>query len=69
MPTCSERERLIVEYHQAVEMFSRNVKLLRECNGDGYHKFQERHRATEIARLHAENARLMVDFHRTEHGC
>ena len=69
MPTCSDRERLMLEYHHAVEAFSKSVKLLKGCNGDGYHKFSDQNRATEQARLHAENARLMMEFHRSEHGC
>jgi hypothetical protein len=69
MLTCPHREKLIDEYHHAVDTFSKSIKLLRKCNGDGYQKFADQHRVTEQARLHAENARMMLDLHRVEHGC
>ena len=68
MPTCSDRERLIVEYNEAVQKLSESVNRLKACNGDG-HGFAEAHRATEKARLHAENTRMMLELHRAEHGC
>jgi hypothetical protein len=69
MPTCHDRERLTVQYHDAVEMFSASVKLLRECNGYTPRTFADQHRATELARLHSENARVTLELHRHEHGC
>ena len=69
MPTCLHREKLMTEYNDAVVVFSANVKLLKECNGDGYHKFAEQYQATEQARLHVDNVRKMLELHRGEHGC
>ena len=68
MPTCPDRERLIVQYHNAVVMFSASISRLKACNGDGK-GFSATHRETELARLHAENARLMLEMHRSEHDC
>ena len=31
--------------------------------------FAEQHQLTELARLHADNARSMLEIHRMEHGC
>lgn len=69
MPTCIDRELLIVEYHHAVEAFSESVKLLRDCHGDGFKRFAAQHRATELARLHVDNVRQILEVHRAEHGC
>ncbi len=68
MPTCPARERLIVQYHDAVVMFSASISRLKACNGDGK-GFAQAHRETKLARLHTENARLMLEMHRSEHDC
>jgi hypothetical protein len=68
MPPCLHRENLTVEYHEAVQAFSYAVKRLRESDRTGV-GFEEHHRATELARQRADNARTMLDLHRTEHGC
>jgi hypothetical protein len=68
MSKCPDRERLIIQYNDAVIMFSASVGRLKGCNGDGK-GFAEAQRATELARLHAENARLMLEMHRAEHNC
>jgi hypothetical protein len=68
MPKCEQRERLLGEWQESVAKFSDAVKRLRQCNGDGS-KFAEQHEATEQARRHAEEARKLVEHHRSEHGC
>ena len=68
MPKCEHRNRLLGEWQESLANFSDAVKRLRECSGDGS-KFAEQYRSTEQARLHAENARMMVEHHRAEHGC
>jgi hypothetical protein len=68
MPVCEHKNNLITEWQGALKAFSTAVKRLQDCNGDA-DKFAVEHRATELARLHAENARMMVEHHRTEHGC
>jgi len=68
MPKCEQRERLLGEWQESVANFSDAVKRLRQCNEDGS-KFAEQHEATERARLHAENARMIVEHHPSDHGC
>jgi hypothetical protein len=68
MPRCPDRERLTTQYHDAVVIFSASVTHLKGCNGDG-NGFAEAQRETDVARLHAENARVMLEMHRAEHGC
>ena len=68
LPTCEDRERLVTEYRDALGKFSAAVKRLRQCDRDA-HRFADEHQATEIARLHAENARAMLELHRSQHGC
>jgi hypothetical protein len=51
-------------------MFSASVSRLKECNGHtDENAFAVAQRATEHARLHSENARLMLEMHRAEQGC
>jgi hypothetical protein len=68
MPTCPDRQQLIVEWRDAVLKFSDNVKRLAQCtkNGDG---FMDQFQATDLARQHAENSHRMLSQHRAEHGC
>jgi hypothetical protein len=66
--TCKQRNQLLKEWNQAVLNFSKSVSRLNACHGDG-RKFRDQHRATELARLDAENARMILELHRTEHGC
>jgi hypothetical protein len=68
MPTCPDRERLAIQYHDAVVLFSASVQCLKDCNGDG-NGFAAAQRQTELARLSTENARVMLEHHRAEHGC
>jgi hypothetical protein len=68
MPPCEHKYKLMDEWQKALETFSTAVKRLRETDGDAP-KFAVEHRATELARLHSENVRLMLEHHRTEHDC
>ena len=67
MPTCQHRDRLIGEWHEAVSEFSKSIKRLKEAIGN--ESYAGEHQATELARLHAENARTMLELHCSEHGC
>jgi hypothetical protein len=63
---CIKRDRLIRDWHEAVLKFSDSLGRLRKCRAS---KFADQHKATEVARLNCENARMMLDLHRAEHGC
>jgi hypothetical protein len=65
---CAQRNHLVKLWNEAVLGFSKAVAQLKACQKSGT-AFAEQHHLTEIARLHAENARSMLDIHRTEHGC
>lgn len=67
-PACEDRKRLIAEFQDALERFSAAVKHGRQCERDE-HRFPDAYQATELARLHCEDARKMLERHRTEHGC
>ena len=69
MPHCPHRERLCIKYDDAVVLFSASVTLLRQCHGDSSDEFAEQFKATELARLDAEDVRLRLELHRNEHGC
>jgi hypothetical protein len=45
----------------AVLSFSKAVRLLKACNGEG-RNFAKKYHITEEARLHAENTHLMIDL-------
>ena len=67
MLTCPHRQQLTEEWNQAVSEFSKSIRRLKDAIGnEGY---ANEYRATEQARLHAENARTMLNLHRSEHGC
>jgi hypothetical protein len=61
MRDCIKRDRLIHDWHEAVLKFSDSLSRLRKCAAS---RFADQHKATEIARLHCENARMMLDVHR-----
>ena len=67
--SCPQREKLTVDYVDAIKIFSATVSRLRECQGNGQPEFAEQHKATELARLHVSNIRVTLDMHRAEHGC
>jgi hypothetical protein len=69
MPDCTDRKQLLVQYQDAVVIFSASVSVLEELSGNGHHNFADQYQATEQARLHVENARLMLVLHRDEHCC
>lgn len=64
---CPRRERLIWEWDEAVVKFADCVGRLTAITGDN--GFAEGYQVTELARLHAENARMVVELHRAEDGC
>jgi len=65
---CPDRNRLIKEWHQAVQDFSKSVSRLRVCHRDAQ-KFADQNQATEIARLRVDDAHMKLQLHRTEHRC
>jgi len=67
MPDCERRNQLVKEWYEAVAAFSHSVRQLRTCIGDV--SFAEHRQETELARLHADNARMILELHRDEHGC
>jgi hypothetical protein len=68
MDDCPDRNRLIKQWHKAVQDFSKSVSRLRVCHRDAG-KFADQYQATEIARVQAEDAHVKLELHRTEHGC
>jgi hypothetical protein len=68
MRDCAERERLIKQWHDAILTFAHCVSQLGARKGNGG-RSSKRYQQTEQARLHAENARTMLELHRTEHDC
>ena len=68
LPVCEYKNKLLTEWQQAIKAFSGAVRRLQHCNGDAT-IFAVEQRAAELARLHAENARVMVEHHRSEHNC
>jgi hypothetical protein len=67
MSDCVHRNQLVKEWNEAVLSFSKAVSLLKASNANGV-EFAKQYHITEEARLHAENARLTLELHRTEHG-
>jgi hypothetical protein len=65
---CEERERLIIQWHDAILAFGNCVGGLAARNNSG-NGFAAHYEKTERARLHAENARTILELHRSEHGC
>ena len=62
---CTERDQLVEKWNGAVKVFAHFLDVLACGAGD----FKERYRDTELARLNAENARVMLEQHRKDHGC
>ncbi len=67
MPTCPHADQLIGEWHEAVSEFSKSIRRLKKAIGN--ESCADEQQATEQARLHAENARTMLELRRSEHGC
>ena len=65
---CPERNRLVKDWHQAVQDFSKSVSRLRVCHRDE-RNFADQYQATELARLRVEDAYMKLERHRAEHGC
>jgi hypothetical protein len=68
MPDCLQRNHLVKLWNDSVLAFSEAVAKLKACQ-ESDKAFAEQHQLTELARLHADNARSMLEIHRTEHGC
>jgi hypothetical protein len=68
MADCAQRNHLVKLWNEAVLAFSQAVGQLKACRKSDQ-AFAEQHQLTEMARLHADNARSMLELHRTEHGC
>ena len=68
MADCAQRNQFVKEWNEAVLNFSKAVSLLKASNENGT-DFAKRYHATEEARLHAGNARLMLELHCIDHGC
>jgi hypothetical protein len=62
---CDERQQLVEKWNGAVKVYAHFLDVLASGDGD----FNQRYRDTELARLDAENARLMLEQHRKNHGC
>jgi hypothetical protein len=67
MPHCERRNQLVSEWHEAVMKFSDSVSQLKACVGDG--EFAKQRQETELARLHADNARMILELHLSNHDC
>ena len=67
MPDCPDRNRIIVEWRESVVKFADQVKRLAACTGnrDG---FVEQFHITDLARLECDQARLVLEQHRADHG-
>jgi len=68
MADCAQRNHLVKLWNELVLAFSQAVGQLKACRKSDK-AFAEQHQLTEMARLHADNARSMLEIHRTEHGC
>jgi hypothetical protein len=68
MRDCPDRNRLIKEWHQAVQDFSKAVSRLRVSHRDAG-RFADQYQATELARLRAEDAHMKLQLHRADHEC
>ncbi len=68
MRECTHRNHLVKLSNEAVLAFSQAVGELAACKGND-RQFKEQHQLTEMARLHADNARSLLELHRREHGC
>ena len=67
MRDCTQCNHLVKLWNEAVLAFSQAAEKLSACKGND--QFKRQHHLTEMARLHADNARIMVELHRAEHGC
>ena len=62
---CKERDALFEAWREAIDSLENSVGQLASSDGD----YEPRHRQSEDARLHAENVRMLLKLHRSEHGC
>jgi len=67
---CEEKTRLVSEYNRATTIFSDAVEQLHKRIGtSSKDEYESLTRATEDARMQAEEARLMMERHVKDHGC
>jgi hypothetical protein len=66
---CPQRNELLAEWHEATARFSDAVTEMHKAAGQGQESFIRLMHIAEEARLKAENARLLLEMHRSEHGC
>ena len=62
---CKERDALFEVWREALDSLGDSVRQLASSDGD----LEALHRRSEDARLHAENVRMLLKLHRSEHGC
>ena len=62
---CKERDALFEAWREAIDALGDSVSQLASSDGD----YEARYRQSEDARLHAENVRMLLKLHRSEHGC
>jgi hypothetical protein len=67
MRDCTQRDRLMIESHQAGVRFADSVGNLKASIGDI--RFAKQRQAAELARHEAETARTTLGLHRAEHDC
>jgi len=69
LTNCTTRNELLRQWSDATQRFSDSIGYMRANVGDMNGQFNKHMRLAEAARLKAENARLMLEIHRSEHGC
>ena len=62
---CKHRDALFDAWREAIDSLENSVSRLASSDGD----LDALHRQSEDARLHAENVRMLLKLHRSEHGC
>jgi hypothetical protein len=67
MQDCSERQRLLEAYGQAVQAFYDTAQTYR--NSFGYKGSEEVWQFVNSAQIAATAARIALDVHTAEHGC
>jgi hypothetical protein len=69
MRDCTQRDQLVREWNETVLKLSKAVSRLKACNGDNRNRFAKQFEETELTRQDAENARIILGIHRSDHGC
>jgi hypothetical protein len=63
---CAERHRLARDYRKSVEAFRDAVFATKELKGPEY---ESAYKISEKMRIAAEQARIALEYHRSEHRC